>query len=214
MAFTFASGSSHLTASIGLGAAPLTLFARFNPTTLNADMVLLMSYAVAAANGVSERYLQQKNTAGNPFLMIVEDAGVGADVITFSPSGVTTGAWFVGIGRIASATSRTLRVETTNTSGSGASLSDSAPDTIRVAQYRTDGGPNFTGQVADVAAWTADLTDAECESLRKGFPPHRVRPQSLVSALRLIRSTNDRKGFSWTTSGAPSVSAHPRSYGF
>lgn len=74
----------------------------------------------------------------------------------------------------------------------------------------------ITGDACMVGLWNATLTDAECISLGKGFPPRRVRPQSLIRYLPLVRDAIDvKKGGSLTLSGTPpGVSAHPRCYGF
>lgn len=74
----------------------------------------------------------------------------------------------------------------------------------------------LTGDAAMVGYWPVTLTDDECISLAKGFPPRRVRPQSLSHYLPLVRDRMDRRaGSTLTVSGTPpGVSVHPRSYGF
>ena len=74
---------------------------------------------------------------------------------------------------------------------------------------------------AVVVIWTAYFDDAEVMSLARGFSPRRVRPQSLklyAPMVRDLQATYDAKSggghSTWTTSGSPIVSAHPRSYGF
>lgn len=73
----------------------------------------------------------------------------------------------------------------------------------------------ITGDACMVGLWSVALTDDECASLGKGFPPRRIRPQSLVRCLPLVRDAIDiRKGGSLTLSGTPpGVSVHARSYG-
>lgn len=69
------------------------------------------------------------------------------------------------------------------------------------------------GRLAELAVWNAALTPAEIASLAKGFRPQRVRPQSLVFCVPLLRTNQDIKNAtSGTTTGATGGSAHPRVY--
>ena len=73
----------------------------------------------------------------------------------------------------------------------------------------------FNGSVASIAGYSTDsLSLAEIQSLAKGFPPRRVRPQSLKFYIPLVRDAIEwQTGQSFATSGGTVVD-HPRSYGF
>lgn len=71
----------------------------------------------------------------------------------------------------------------------------------------------FNGYVAECALWNTALTDAEIESLAKGFSPRRIRPQSLVFYAPLLRNLQDlRQGLALTAVNSPTVASHPRVY--
>lgn len=67
------------------------------------------------------------------------------------------------------------------------------------------------GQVAEVALWSAILTDAEVAILAKGYSPLFVRPLSLIFYTPLIRNADNDivGGLHLTESGTPTISAHP-----
>lgn len=68
----------------------------------------------------------------------------------------------------------------------------------------------FSGQIAEVAVWETDLTDAEVLMLAKGYSPLFVRPHKLIAYWPLVRGLNDRiGGYNMTASGTI-VSPHPR----
>lgn len=68
---------------------------------------------------------------------------------------------------------------------------------------------NLSGQVAEAAAWEGiALSDAEFNSLAKGFQPWRVRLAQLAGYLPLVRDIPA----SFTDTGS-TVAAHPRIYG-
>lgn len=71
---------------------------------------------------------------------------------------------------------------------------------------------SWFGDIAEFSIWNAVLTDAELVSLAKGFTSSRVRPQSLLTYNRLVRSLADAKGRS-TASGTTVAASHPVAYG-
>ena len=212
MAFTFNGSSDYLSvaSNLGIGTSVTTIAVRFNASALTANYMIFRQFDPSP---VSERYVQLRGDLGGaPLIYVVNQFDVGADSISNTPSSISAGQWHALSGRQHSSTSRTNRFESSNVNGTSATAAPTVT-TSEVGRHST-AGSYFAGGLADIAAWSVSLTDAECESLRQGFPAHRVRPQSLVASMRLVRTTNDRKGTSWTTNGAPSVSAHPRSYGF
>lgn len=71
----------------------------------------------------------------------------------------------------------------------------------------------LTGKEAMAAFWGINLTDDEVVSLAKGFPPRRVRPQSLFMYAPMVRDLFDWRAGQPFTDGGTTVSDHPRSYG-
>lgn len=70
------------------------------------------------------------------------------------------------------------------------------------------------GQFAEIGVWNVELTSDEINSLAKGFKPSRVRPQSLVYYVPLIRNVQELRTGLTLTAGpvAPTVIAHHRVY--
>lgn len=69
------------------------------------------------------------------------------------------------------------------------------------------------GTFAEAAFWNASLTAADWTELAKGASPRRVRPSLLRRHWPLVRELNEiKQGTSITGSGAPTVTAHPRTY--
>lgn len=210
MAMTFNGSSDYLTiaSDLGIDTNVNTMALRFNPASLANNVVLLRQYTPSP---LSERYLQHGgHLAGDPIIYVVNHFGAASDTITNTPASISTGVWYAISGRQNSATSRTNRFETTNVNGSAASA---VPTTTTSEIGRYTSSNYFAGDLADIAFWRVGLSDAECNALLAGFPAHRVRPQSLISSVRLIRDGRDRKGHVWTVGGSPAASAHPRSYG-
>lgn len=87
--------------------------------------------------------------------------------------------------------------------------------TIGCTAYSSTYTDRMTGDAAMAAVWEAELSDAEFVSLANGFPPRRVRPQSLIFYAPLLRQVFDWRGLIATlTDAGTSVADHPRSYGF
>lgn len=85
-----------------------------------------------------------------------------------------------------------------------------------VLQLGANVGVQFmNGDIFGAAVWSTDLSDAEFASLAKGFPARRIRPQSLISYIPLVRTVFDVKAErSYATSGSGgAVAVHGRSYG-
>lgn len=90
--------------------------------------------------------------------------------------------------------------------------------TFSISSYFTSGGRSgfLNGRSASIAFWTDALTDDEVTSLARGFPPRRIRPQSLQLYLPYIRDGFEWRGWNpvYTEQNSPTVADHPRSYAF
>jgi hypothetical protein len=72
----------------------------------------------------------------------------------------------------------------------------------------------LNGSMSNVAMWDKQLNESEAQSLAKGFNPARIRPQSLVFNLPMIRNLQDiRNGLTITNNNSATVADHPRIYG-
>lgn len=100
----------------------------------------------------------------------------------------------------------------TNTAGSGSVTSDAAGDFAVGNRSSGTFDRGLDGRLAELAVWNVALTADEIASLAKGFRPQRVRPQSLVFCIPLIRTNQEiRNATSGTTTGT-TVADHPRVY--
>lgn len=101
----------------------------------------------------------------------------------------------------------------TNTAGSGSITSDAAGDFAIGNRSSGTFDRGLDGRLAELAVWNVVLTAAEVASLAQGFRPQRIRPQSLVFCVPLLRTNQDiRNATVGTTTGATGGSAHPRVY--
>jgi hypothetical protein len=142
-----------------------------------------------------------------------------------SVAGYSSGVWVAAAGRASGATQLDIDLDGTVTAGASTSVafptSPPPADVFIGARWNPTPGNLLTGAAACVALWAAYLDDDECMSLARGFSPRRVRPQSLkfyaplVRDLKAVVDAIASGGHSaWTTTGSPTVSDHPRSYGF
>jgi hypothetical protein len=122
-----------------------------------------------------------------------------------------TNQWFNALGVFASTTSRTAYADTT--AGTPSTISRSITTEISIRIGARSVGNFFTGQLAEFAIWNAALTADEINSLAQGFKPTRIRPQSLLYYVPLVREIHEvRSGITFTAVNAPVVFAHPRVY--
>ena len=69
-----------------------------------------------------------------------------------------------------------------------------------------------TGDFAEIGMWQATLTASEAASLAKGMACDKVRPQSLVTYIPLVRDIQDlARGMTLTNTNS-TVATHPRVY--
>lgn len=196
-------------ASAIVASVPITLAVRF---TLNSITVTQTFVRQWNSGNNSTRFLHYGGAAANdPMEMHTSWDGVGGEVISQNTGGPATGVYHTMIGRQASATSRTLRYNGTNTAGGGTSLSPGV-DRVDIGRY-SSGGNYVNGNLADIAFWSAGLTDDECVSFERGFSPKRIRPQSLVACWRAVRDIHDIRSAIAVTVNGSTAAAHPRSYG-
>jgi hypothetical protein len=188
--------------SIGV---PMTVSVRQRyPNTSSNRQLWAICESLASFNN---SYFAFNNTSANLELMLRTTSGVSSEVAL--PG---TNQWFNALGVFASTTSRTAYVNTTagNTNTTNRSITT---ETSILIGRRSGGGNSFTGQLAEFAIWNATLTADEINSLAQGFKPPRIRPQSLLYYVPLVRDVQElRSGIPFTAVNAPTVFDHPRVY--
>jgi hypothetical protein len=87
-------------------------------------------------------------------------------------------------------------------------------NTFAIGAFIRTGITNYMqGQIAEVAVWSAALTNDEITALARGFKAHRIRPQSLLYYSPLIRDLQDvREARTITNNNSATVADHPRVY--
>jgi hypothetical protein len=209
MAYDFVPASSqYISANIGSYDEPLTIHARVN---INNVPTVSLSAIALNTNGAQLRHqLNVQQPDASVAVGSVNAAGTSAAAVA---TAVPTATWNSIAGVLASDTSRTAYRQgvagTPNTTSREITF-----DLMTIgARIATTVGLYFDGKLADIAMWTAVLTDDEINSLRRGFKPHRIRPQSLLFYVPLLRNLQDIKGLlSLTNNNSATVADHPGVY--
>lgn len=214
MARSFNGSSDYLAIASALGftVPPMTFFARVKPSALTASMS-----PICSSGGDSTSFFMLRlagDQANDPVQSQANQQGVATGTAS-TGAGLNTTDWHAPAATFTSSTRRDAYLTAANTGSNTTAAVPTTPNRLDVARALGAVSPlyYFAGLMADVAAWNVVLTDAELESLRKGFSPRRIRPQSLKLFLPMVRDTNDRKGNAWTVVGG-SVANHPRVYGY
>ena len=132
-----------------------------------------------------------------------------------STTSYSANTWHHVCGVYSSNTSRTIYLDGGGSATDTTSLTPTLIDNVTIAAARKSGAVDnyLNGSLAEVAIWSAALTQPEVKSLSAGMSPKLVRPQSLRLYLPLIRSPLDQKAaLAFTTEGSPTVVSHPRVY--
>jgi hypothetical protein len=211
MAISF-SGSlqSYYSASTPVTAVPLTIACRMNK-------------ASAATNGFLAGIMRNTGSNWYGFYIFANSSGIVTATVAnnnvFAQGESTTSysanTWHHVCGVFSSNTSRTIYLDGAGSATNTTSLTPTLIDIVTLAAARKSGFVDnyLNGSLAEVAIWSAGLTEPEVKSLSAGMSPKLVRPQSLVLYVPLIRSPQDQKAaLAFTTEGSPTVASHPRVY--
>lgn len=138
--------------------------------------------------------------------------GSSVDANIYSSVSYTAGNWVHGAAVFDSLTSRSIFVNGANKQTSSAVLGSISLTETHLGS-RPPGTFAFDGELAEVAIWSAALSDGEIASLASGFSPltltHRLGSLELYQDL--IRGTNrPGTGPSLSTTGALTPQRHPR----
>lgn len=111
-----------------------------------------------------------------------------------APLAITTGLHSVGVRRSSGSLQTWLDGSFQTASTNNADASGSGNVQIGTRQGAGTATTAYDGRLQNIGWWPGvALTADEMMSFHRGFPPSRIRPQSLASDLRLIRSTADRR---------------------
>jgi len=209
MAYNFVRTSSqHITGNISNVDVPLTMAMWFNRTNISNNASLLALDTIGVTN-----YHQVLQNAGNA--QIIAQTNNGTQVAQQSTSGanVVAGTWQHGVGRFTAITNRRVFLDGVIGASSGTSRVVTN-NRLNIGARESSGvGSYMLGELAEVAVWQASLTEDEITSLSKGFRPTRIRPQSLVYYVPLVRNlTEVRSALALTANNGPTVADHPRVY--
>jgi hypothetical protein len=188
--------------SIGV---PMTVSVRQRYPNVNATRQVWGVYEISGSQ--NNQYSASHPTSGVGFSINARTTLAGTSSVALPG----TNQWFNALGLFASTTSRTAYVNTTAGTPNTDSRSITTETSIRAGA--ASAGNTFTGQLAEFAIWNAALTVDEINSLAQGFKPPRIRPQSLLYYVPLVREIQElRSGITLTANNAPTLFAHPRVY--
>jgi hypothetical protein len=208
MAYDFDGINQSLTrASAPVTAVPLTMACWFNPDLLQDASLCSVSNAVGAGNW----FALFTGLAG---VVTASTATGGNQSNATTTATYTTGSWNHCCGVFSAANSRTIYLNGSNAVTNTASRSPIINETV-IGARRASGliGLYFNGKIAEVGIWNAALTAQEVASLAKGMTCEKIRPQSLVFYVPLVRELQDvRQGLTITNNNGATVTQHPRVY--
>ena len=208
MAYNFPTSSVLTATSAPASGAPMTICAWLNPQTTVSGVNRSVCQVDSSGPSFHGNYLLFSSSDGVNNILKADAYGASAFTSASGPSTFTTNQWLHCAGVFTSTTSRQAYLNgtsgTVNTTDCGAQNSAT----------RTSHGFQTLSLVAEVSIWNVALTAAEIASLAKGVTCDKVRPQSLVYYVPLIRNIQDvRSGRTVNNSATPAtVANHPRVY--
>ena len=190
--------SQYLTQTLtGWEAKPLTISVWFRTT----DDTNLQAI-VAMCDQSDEFFLVDARMAigGNPAAAMEYNT---AWKVADSSTGITTSTWHHAMAVFKNSTSRTIYLDgvgkVTNTDSQDVNVGDLTR--ILIGTHKEVGGSYFDGNIAEVAIWQAELTDANAVSLAGGAAPADINSNDLSRYWRLVSDgTNEVVGGGGTLS--------------
>jgi len=212
MAYDFDGINQSLTrASAPVTAVPLTMACWFNPDLLQ-DAALCAVESVSTVAGNSSWFALFAGLTGVVAASTVQN-GMQSTAITTAT--YTTGSWNHCCGVFSATNSRTIYLNGSNAvTNTTNRIPTATPETVIGARRVVSAlGSYFNGKIAEFGIWNAALTAQEVASLAKGMTCDKIRPQSLVFYVPLVRELQDvRQGLTITNNNGATVTQHPRVY--
>jgi hypothetical protein len=215
MARTFNGSSDFLliASTLGISDAPMSMSCQF----INAnDSALLNMVSLSDGSNDAHALDYRGDTADNLLRAYSNDSGVATGAASSVPNSGVAG--YIVVGTWTSTSSRRIHYRSIGTGTHTDSPSNTTlvtPDAMsewNIGRYSASIGRYANGVMSHVGIWNVALDAGEALSLTRGFPPRRVRPQSLVAYFPLIRNLFDWKGNAITSSGT--TEGVTRAYGF
>jgi hypothetical protein len=209
MAYNFITGSSQSISSSGLNIPvyPVTLSAWAYATTDTVTMTIMAW--LQAATTQSFRILFGGAIAGDPVRFSLLTTFLSFSDKT-SP-GFTINTWHHVCYVCTSSTLRETYVD--GVAGASSTTNNTPTNLTRVTIGSQANVQYFTGNISDVAIWSASLNTSEVNSLAKGFSAKKIRPQSLEYYAPLVRNIYEYKNNPLlTNNNSATVATHNRIY--
>jgi hypothetical protein len=210
MAYNFVRDSSQSISSSGLDISvyPVTLsaWAYANSDTISMTIVAWLQ----AATNQSFRIIFQGAVLGDPvrFNLVIPPFPFFSDKA--SP-GFTINTWHHVCWVCTSSTLREVYVDAV--AGASNTVNRTPTNLTRVTIGSQATSQYFTGNISDVAIWSAALNTGEINSLAKGFSAKKIRPQSLEYYVPLVRNLYEYKNKpTLTNNNSATVATHNRIY--
>lgn len=189
--------------------APLTVscWANTDVSTTTDDYCLLQIQDASTTDDYWRLNADGDTNSGEFTWRAKRSSGSAIAVSTLVP---TTGIWYHIAGIEISSSSRKILVDGGN---SGTNATSKVPvniDTMAIGRERdSTPGDSWEGKIAEVAVWSAALTDTEVGILAAGYSPLFVRPQSLVFYSLLIRDLIEKISGTTLANSGTTVIEHP-----
>lgn len=201
--FNGTSARIHISSAV-VSATPYTMACWFRTTNMTQVSALL---SLTSSSTQYSTLFFRGDVASDPIDILMEAGG--AQNVTRSTTGCTSGKWHHACGVFSAANSRTVYLDGGSSATNTTSLSPTINQT-EIGAWRS--GSWFAGDIAEVGIWNIDLTAAEVASLAKGVSPALIRPQNHVAYLPLIRDTHEIVNATGFTDVNTTAANHTRVY--
>lgn len=207
MAWSFNGTTEFLRIASTLGLVePFSFACWCNPTSRAVDQTMM---ALSDGGGPGDaHYLIFRQASDFLGCASVDQSVAAGESLTAS---AFAAGWNHACGRWVSSSERRSYLNGASTTDNVTNCGPDSLSEVHVGRYSVLGG-YFGGEVQSAAAWSASLTAAEVAGLAIGFSPRRIRPQSLVFYMPLVRAAFDWKGNALDTATGAAADHH-RAYG-
>ena len=203
MAYGFSrSSTTWIDGPISFQAEPLTIAARVyrNPQGGGQGYVTLYNDGVETGHGMDLTLRATSLRDGSTTRLATSTAGMSDNV------------WYHGAARFASSNSRSILLDGGNLGTNANNQDVNTFDRLRIGRSYNGTTQYLNGSVCEVAIWSAELTTDEVISLSKGFKAYRIRPQSLLYYVPLVRNVQELRSAIALDARSSTVENHPRVY--
>lgn len=209
--FTRAQNEYLFSATTPITAAPFTVSVWVKTATdTSVDDFCIVQIQDASAVGDLWRLNANGNLVAGEFTFGARDTG-NALVSAVSSVVPNIGTWYNVVGVERAADDREVFVDGGNSGVNAVSRTPNNIDSIAIGMERDSSADDpWDGDIAEVALWNTDLSDAEIAILAAGYSPLFVHPQNLVAYWSLIRDEDQDRvgGYDMTAFNTPTIATH------